>query len=189
MKNILIILMVLLATTSFVHAQTFKGLDKSPMDRAYFPDEFAHDRKFAPEKVGDKALIKLTYSRTAKNGRIIFGDLVPYDKLWRVGANEAPEIQFYEDCKLGGKSVKAGSYSLFMIPGKKTWTLVLNSDLDVWGAYSYNADKDVLRATIPAKESTATVENLTIHFKPTANGDALMQLGWDQVVVEVPISF
>ncbi len=163
-------------------AQTFTGPDASPMDMAYYPDNFAHDRK-----PGDKAVIRVTYSRSQKNGREIFGKLVPYGKVWRTGANEADEIKFYHDVELGGKKVKAGSYSLFTIPGEKKWTIILNNDLDYWGAYSYNEKHDVLRVTAPVSELTSTVEGFTIQFENKGTMQAVMKLAWDKTVVEVPI--
>lgn len=77
--------------------------------------------------------MKIVYGRPLKNGRTIFGGIIPYDKVWRTGANEATEITFYKDVVFGGQAVKAGTYSLFTIPGKKEWTFILNKDLDIWG--------------------------------------------------------
>ena len=164
-----------------VVAQDFRGPDESPMDMAYYPDNFAHDRK-----PGDKAVIKVTYSRPKKNGREIFGKLVPYDKVWRTGANEATEIKFYQDVEFGGMKLKAGTYSLFTIPGKKEWTIILNSDLDYWGAYSYNDKNDVLRISVPAMELNSTVENFTIQFENKGDKEGIMNLAWDKTVVKVP---
>jgi len=164
------------------YAQEFTGLDKSPMDRAYFPDNFAHDRKPA-----EKAIIRVTYSRPPKNGREVFGKLVPYGKVWRTGANEATEIQFYQDVELGGKQVKAGTYSLFAIPGEKEWTIILSNDLDYWGAYSYNAKNDVLRVIAPTKELSRAVENFTIQFESKGEKQGIMKLAWDKTLVEVPV--
>jgi hypothetical protein len=100
-----ILSMILLSTMALVgQAQTFPALDKTPMDMVYYPDEYAHDRKFAPAKIGaDKAMIRLTYNRPAKKEREIFGKLVPYGKVWRTGANEAPEIKFYQPVVTGAK--------------------------------------------------------------------------------------
>lgn len=187
MRKNLLILALLFCSALGVNAQKFKGLDKSPMDFAYYPDEFAHDRKFAPQKVGDKAYIRVTYSRPAKKERIIFGKLVPYGKVWRVGADEATEIKFYEDVTIQGKMLKAGVYSLFMIPTETEWTVIFNSDLDVWGAYSYNEAKDVLRATVKPQKMDEMVENLTINFGKGNDKEALMNLGWDNVMVSLPI--
>jgi len=164
-----------------VVAQDFRGPDESPMDMAYYPDNFAHDRK-----PGDNAVIRVIYSRPKKNGREIFGKLVPYDKVWRTGANEATEIKFYQDVEFGGKKLKAGTYSLFTIPGKKEWTIILNSDLDYWGAYSYNDKNDVLRMSVPAMELNSTVENFTIQFENKGDKEGIMNLAWDKTVVKVP---
>lgn len=186
-KNVL--LFALFMGLMSAHAQKFRGLDKSPMDMAYYPNDFAHDRKFAPQKVGDKAYIRLTYTRTAKKEREIFGKLVPYNKVWRIGANEAPEIKFYQDVTIQGQKVKAGSYTLFLLPTENEWTIILNTDLDVWGAYSYNEAKDIMKVKVTPKTVEEVIENLSIQFVKNSDNEALMQLGWDKTVVELPISF
>ena len=172
-------------------AQKLRGLDKSPMDMAYYPDDFAHDRKFAPAKSGDKVFARITYSRPARKEREVFGAIVPYGKVWRLGANEATEVKFFTDATIQGKKVKAGVYSLYVIPTETEWTLILNTDLDQWGAYSYNPALDVLRVTAPVKKSEETVENLSIQFRKAGdavNGSILM-MAWDKAFVEVPVSF
>ncbi len=173
------ILMTLFSVALF--AQNFTETDASPMDMAYFPNNFAHDRK--PR---DKAIIRVTYSRPARNGRQIFGQVVPFHKVWRTGANEADEIKFYEDVELGGKLVKAGTYSLFTIPDEKDWDIILSSDLDYWGAYSYNDKHDVVRVKAPSKGLEDAVENFTIQFESTGEKQGVMKLAWDKTVVEVP---
>jgi hypothetical protein len=180
-------LLTLLITT--VSAQTFRGLDKSPMDMAYYPDDYAHDRKFAPAKIGnDKAMVRLTYTRPAKNGREIFGKLVPYGKVWRLGANEAPEVKFYQDVMIEGKKIPAGNYALLAIPNEKEWTIIFSSDLDQWGAYSYNEALDVARVTVPVQKSENILENFSIQFAKKEAKTATMYIGWDTTVVAVPIS-
>ncbi|MGA0559886.1 DUF2911 domain-containing protein [Larkinella sp. VNQ87] len=168
---------------------TFRGLDKSPMDMAYYPDDYAHDRKFAPAKIGtDKAMIRITYSRPAKNGREIFGTkLAPYGKPWRAGANEAPEIKFYQDVTFGDKKIKAGTYALLAIPTETEWTIILSSDVDQWGAYSYNEALDVARVTVPVQKSDSLIENFSIQFVKKDAKTATMYLGWDTVLVAVPV--
>ena len=186
MKKNLLIFTFLFFLILGANAQKFKGLDKSPMDMAYYPDEFAHDRKFAPQKVGDKAYIRLIYSRPAKNERVIFGKLVPYGKVWRTGANEATEITFAKDGSFGGKAVKAGTYSLFTIPTEKEWTVILNSELKQWGSYDYSKikAKDVAAVKVPVAASSAVTEKLTI----TAS-DVAVNFAWDNVSVSVPVKF
>ncbi|GAB3254940.1 hypothetical protein GCM10027347_15670 [Larkinella harenae] len=170
---------------------TFRGTDKSPMDMAYYPDDYAHDRKFAPAKIGsDKAMVRITYSRPAKNGREIFGTkLAPYGKVWRVGANEAPEIKFYQDVTIGGKKVKAGTYALLAIPNETEWTIILSSDVDQWGAYSYNPALDVARLTAPVQKSDSVIENFSIQFAKKDPKTAILYMGWDTAIVALPISF
>lgn len=170
---------------------TFRGTDKSPMDMAYYPDDYAHDRKFAPAKIGtDKAMVRVVYSRPAKNGRETFGSkLAPYGKVWRAGANEAPEIKFYQDVNFGGKKVKAGNYALLTIPNETEWTIILSSDLDQWGAYSYNEALDVIRVNVPVQKSDSVIENFSIQFAKKDAKTATMYLGWDTATVAVPISF
>ena len=174
------------------NAQKLRGTDKSPMDMAYYPDNFAHDRKFAPKLIGDMpAIVRITYSRPAKKEREVFGTkIVPYGEVWRLGANESSEIKFYQDVTIQGKKVKAGTYSLFAIPTATEWTIILNKDLDFWGAYSYNKDNDVLRISVPTKKTDEVVENFSIQcIKGSNDKETTMKMAWDMTLVEVPISF
>ncbi|QKZ13866.1 DUF2911 domain-containing protein [Spirosoma sp. KUDC1026] len=191
MKSIGLLVCLFVGVTFAAEAQKMRGLDKSPMDMAYYPDDFAHDRKFAPAKVGDTGYARVIYSRPAKNGREVFGKLVPYGKVWRVGANEATEIKLLKDATIQGKTVKAGVYALYAIPTETAWTIILNSDLDQWGAYSYKQDMDVLRVTAPVKKTDEPVENLTIQFRKVGDNakESVMMIAWDTTLIEVPISF
>lgn len=191
MKFIGLLLCLFTGFALTTQAQTLRGLDKSAMDMAYYPDDFAHDRKFAPAKVGDKVFARVTYSRPARKDREVFGKLVPYGKVWRVGANEATEIKFFTDVTIQGKKLKAGVYSFYAIPTETEWTLIFNTDLDQWGAYSYKPDLDVLRVTAPVKKAGEPVENLTIQFSKAGDNvkDAVMTIAWDQARVDVPLSF
>lgn len=182
---------LLICFVTHTHAQKLRGLDKSPMDMAYHPDDFAHDRKFAPAKVGDKVFARVTYSRPAKKEREVFGKLIPYDKVWRVGANEATEVKFFTDAVIQGKKIKAGVYSFYVLPKENEWTLILNTDLDQWGAYSYKPELDVLRITSPVKKSDEPVENLSIQFRKAGDNvlESVLMIGWDNVLVETPVTF
>jgi hypothetical protein len=178
MKKIISIVLFLSLGLVGSQAQTFAGLDM-----AYYPHNFAHDRK-----AGDKAIIRVTYCRPNKKERVVFGTLIPYGKVWRAGANESTEIKFYQDVTLQGKKVKAGTYSLFVIPNETEWTIILNSDVDNWGAYSYKEANDVLRITAPVKKTEATVENFTIQFSKNGDTNPVMRLAWDTTLVEVAIT-
>ena len=189
MKKTALLFALLCLGIGAANAQTFRGLDKSPMDMAYYPDDYAHDRKFAPAKIGtDKAMVRIIYTRPAKNGREIFGKLVPFGKVWRAGANEAPELKFYQDVTIGGKKIPAGNYALLTIPNEKEWTIILSSDLDQWGAYSYNEALDVARFNVPVQKSESMLENFSIQFAKKDAKTITMYLGWDTTVVALPIS-
>lgn len=188
MKKTTLLLVLLCLKGIGASAQTFRGLDKTPMDMAYYPDDYAHDRKFAPAKVGtDKAMMRITYNRPAKNDREIFGKLVPFDKVWRAGANEAPELKLYQDVMIGGKKIPAGNYALLTIPGETDWTVILSSDVDQWGAYSYNEALDVVRVKVPVQKSEKVLENFSIQFAKKDAKNAVMNMGWDNTMVAVPI--
>lgn len=183
MKSLFISALII-ALSNLVTAQSFTPLDESPMDAAYFPDNFAHDRES-----DQKAIIKVYYSRPHKKGRETFGGIVSYNKIWRTGANEAIEFKAYQDISIGEKDLKAGTYSLFTIPGKTEWTIIINSDLDYWGAYSYDKKNDILRITVPVGTLTKELEAFSIRFEDTQNNSAVMRIGWDKTLVEVPIKY
>lgn len=192
MNKIILLSCVFALLTIEANAQKMRGIDKSPMDMAYYPDNFAHDRKFAPKLIGDMpAIVRVTYSRPAKKDREVFGTkIVPYGEVWRLGANESTEIKFYQDVTIQGKKVKAGTYSLFAIPTATEWTIILNKDLDFWGAYSYNKDNDVLRVSVPTKKTDEVIENFSIQcVKGSNDKETTMKMAWDTTLVEVPISF
>jgi hypothetical protein len=158
-------------------AQKFGGLDKSPADMASFPTSY---------KVSDKA-VRVTYSRPQLKGRNM-SDLAPAGKVWRTGANEAPEITFYKDVTFGGKSVKAGTYALFTIPGSGEWKVILNNNLNQWGAYSYDNAADVVRVDSKVSSDSESLEAFSIAFKEV-DGGTHMVMGWGTTRIATPIMF
>lgn len=132
--------------------------------------------------------VKITYCQPHKNEREIFGGLVPYGEVWRTGANEATEITITEDIKFGGEKLKAGTYSIFTIPGEKEWTVILNSGKGLWGAYNYDPEKDVLRVKGKVSQTEEVWEAFTISFEQMKKKtDMVMQ--WDKTRVSLPIEF
>jgi hypothetical protein len=149
---------------------------------------FAQDpemRKSPHETVSGK-YIKVTYGRPYKKGRDIFGGLEPYGKVWRTGADEATELTLEKDATFAGKKVKAGTYTLFTIPSKTEWTIILNSKTGQWGAFEYNQwkDRDLVQEHVPVKKLDKAVEQFTITPKP----DGLL-MEWDKTSVFVPVKF
>ena len=167
-------LSVLVFLTTQSTSQTFKDLDVSPMDRSAYP--LSHNDS-------DKA-VRITYSRPQLKGRSV-ESLTPYGEIWRTGANEATEITFYKKAFFGGKPIEAGTYTLFTIPDEKEWTIILNKDLNVWGAYDYKESNDVLRVRVPAMKGKEYIEAFTIAF----DDQSTMYLAWGNVRVAVPIKY
>ncbi|QHT65728.1 DUF2911 domain-containing protein [Rhodocytophaga rosea] len=132
--------------------------------------------------------IKAVYGQPSKRGRVIFGELEPYGKVWRTGANEATEITFTKDVKIAGKSLKAGTYTLFTIPNRDKWTVIINSDLGQWGAYKYEKEKDLFSLDVPVTKPEYQYEAFTIEFEETRTG-VDMELLWDTTRIAVPLTF
>ena len=136
----------------------------------------------------DDTYVKITYCRPHKRGRDIFGDLEPYGEVWRTGANEATEITVTGTIKLGGHQIKPGTYTLFTIPEKDHWTIILNSDLGQWGAYNYNSKLDVVRFEVATSKLDEVYEPFTIEFEQKAKSAELVMM-WDQTKVTIPLDF
>jgi hypothetical protein len=130
--------------------------------------------------------IKVEYSRPSRKDRKIFGKLVPYNTLWRTGANRNTMLTLSTDAKIGGREVKAGTYSLFTIPTENSWTVILNKNIDLWGTDGYSEEMDVLRIKVPVKQNQM-VETMTIAFNDVAPSSANMVLAWEGQMIEIPI--
>lgn len=161
----------------------FPVLDASPADISYFPLKAA----MAKQSDDSSPVIKVVYSRPSLKGRVIFGQLEAYGKVWRVGANESTEIKFFKPVIIGEKNIPAGTYSLFAIPNKDSWTVIINKQTDRWGAYTYDEKKDVVRVSVPVKPLTSPVEALAITFTPNVSGANLI-IAWEKTSVEVPVT-
>ena len=132
--------------------------------------------------------LKITYSQPQKKKRKIFGELVPYGKVWRTGANEATELTTTKDILLNEVLLKAGTYSLFTIPERDKWTIIINSDVGQWGSYNYNPSKDLWRFDVPTQTTDKIFEAFTINVEHR-NEVADLLLMWDNVKVSIPIKF
>jgi hypothetical protein len=160
-------------------------LDKSPMDMSYFPVDYPVLR--IQDKATEPLVCRVIYSRPQKNNRKVFGELVEYNKIWRLGANEATEIEFFKDVKIDGKRVPKGKYTLYALPTPNEWTVILNKETDIWGAFHYDEKKDVLRVELPVKKLTEPLEPFCIAFEKSNSG-ANLNIGWDTEMVSLPIN-
>ena len=143
-------------------------LDKSPMDMAYYPANYPVLK--IQDKAAEPLVARVIYSRPQKEGRGIFGGLVEYGKVWRLGANEATEIELYKDVKIKDKKLSKGRYTLYAVPTATQWTIIFSKDTDIWGAFKYDEKKDVLRVDAPVQKSPATTEAFSIQFVKSATG-------------------
>ena len=182
MKRLMIIAALVFAAGSFstVEAQemkeervNFSKMDVSPLDAVVY------------RNADKQPMARVLYSRPQKKDRVVFGNLVPYGKVWRTGANEATEVTFYTDMMVGGKTVEAGTYTMYTIPNENEWTVILNKATNVWGAYDYKEEWDVVRINVPARTAPKSIEAFSMAFKPVDNGTHLM-MGWDDTYVEIP---
>lgn len=158
--------------------------------------QLKNTKSFSPEEEvvfeqGDLT-IKVFYNRPSKKGREIFGGLVPYDEVWRTGANEATTFDTNKDLIIEGKTLKAGKYSLWTIPRENTWTIIFNSEHGQWGVNSEganrNPERDVLQVEVHAVQQDQVFEQFTIAFEKTGE-DAEMVLMWDTTLVSVPFTY
>lgn len=131
--------------------------------------------------------VRITYGRPSVRGRTIFGDLVPFDEVWRTGANEATAISFSTPVRIEGKPLEAGTYGLFTIPGTDRWTIILNNEAEQWGAYNYDSQKDALRVEVEP-ESAPTQELMTFSFDNVTDSTATSALHWAETRVPFEIS-
>jgi hypothetical protein len=160
-------------------------VDKSPMDVSYYPANYPVLK--IQNKATEPLVARVLYSRPQRQGRKVFGELVEYGKVWRFGANEATEIEFYKDVKVGGKKVPKGRYTLYAIVNENTWTVIINKETDIWGAFKYDSKKDLLRTDVAVQKTEEMVESMSMWFEKTTSGLSLM-MAWDQVKVSLPIT-
>ncbi|MBC7511743.1 MAG: DUF2911 domain-containing protein [Ferruginibacter sp.] len=187
MKKYLLVPVIVCYLYSAVQAQTkLPPVDKSPMDMSYYPSGYP------VLKIQDKAMeplvARLIYSRPQKNGRSIFGELLSYGQVWRLGANEATEIEFFKPVRIGNTKIKKGRYTLYCIPYQDKWTLILNRETDTWGSFKYDETKDIVRIDAPVQKQTEVLESFAMAFEK-ATGGANLIIGWDSSLVNFPIYF
>ena len=164
----------------------FPATDKSPLDISYFPANYPILK--IQNKTTEAPLARIIYSRPQKSGRTIFGDLVEYGKIWRLGANEATELELFKDARVGDKRIKKGRYTLYAIPAPESWTLILNKELDTWGAFQYDPNKDVIRVNVTPEVNPEFQETFTLVFEGSKE-KAYLVIAWDNFIAKLPLSW
>jgi hypothetical protein len=167
------------------------SLDKSPMDMSYYPVDFTKQKMV--KAIQEPLVARVIYSRPKKDNRLIFGDVVKYGSPWRLGANEATEIEFFTDVRIYDELVKQGRYILYSIPYPDKWRIVLNNDLYTWGL-KFDSGKDVHRFTIPIQKTNLPFERFTMEFEKDPQTDKkaqkmLLHIAWDSLYATLPITY
>lgn len=183
MKQLLFSLCLILTTSAFTQPKPTE-LDKSPMDMSYWPANYPILKMGGKAK--DQPVARIIYGRPLKNGRTIFGGIIQYNEMWRLGANEATEIETFRTIKIAGKILPKGRYTIYCLPTENKWTIIINKDNFCWGNFTYDIKKDVIRTDLDVEKSTESVEAFTIYFDDSKNGANMIFL-WDDIKVSLPI--
>ena len=177
LRLIIILLAAILYTVSAT-GQGFKKLDDTPHDIAYY-----RASKVTPP------LVKVLYGRPSHNEKTeVFGTKIPFNELWRTGANEATEIKIYKDVMFGDKLVSAGTYVIYTIPNKNQWEIILSSNTDVFGAHQYSSVFDVARVLVPVSKAEK-INIFSIGFKKVAKNNISMVFAWGSTRAKVLLDF
>ena len=174
MKRFLLALLVAGTTFSAANAQDLKLPALSPTAKIY--------QAFSTSD------IEISYSRPSIRGRKIFGDLVPFNTVWRTGANSATKVKFGEDVTIGGQAVKAGEYALYTIPGATEWEVILNKGLGNWGAMGYNTADDIARFKIKPRALDKTVNTFTMNIGNITFNSCNLELMWEKTRLVIPVT-
>lgn len=184
MRSIAIVFFLVTCSLGAAAQQKPTDLDKSPMDMSYWPANYPILRMSGKAK--DEPVARVIYSRPLKSGRDIFGGIIKYNELWRLGANEATELEVFKNVRIGGKLLAEGRYTLYCIPAENKWTIIINRDNYCWGNFTYDSRKDVMRTDIDVNRVADTVEAFTMYFEDAKTGANLVIL-WDNQRAVMPI--
>ena len=176
-------------TPSIGQESEWPALDKSPLQFSYYPANAAWRNYLSGDARTMSPKVKVTYSSPAVNGRTVFGELIPYGKDWRIGANEATEVIFYQDVEINGKTVGRGIYTMFAEVNEKSWTVSFSTEKGLWGAEKRDISKDVARIEVPTVTTNSLRENLAIGFREIDDLHAHMVISWDGTTVNIPLAF
>jgi hypothetical protein len=163
----------------------YATVDASPMDMSYYPADYPKIKMSNSSIVPPYA--RVVYSRPHLQGRHLFKDVLKYGEPWRLGANEATELDLYADANIQNKKIKAGRYILYCIPEKDKWIIVLNNNIDSWGLHP-DEKKDVARFTVPATQTSNSIEFFTMVFENKNNAIELV-MAWDNTEARLPFLF
>ena len=172
-KLIILLALVFMLNNALI-AQQFSGVDKNPHDIVYYRSGL----ESTPQ-------VKVVYGRPNAKGKKVFGTQIPFGEIWHTGSNESTEVKFYTDVMFGNKFVKAGKYSLYAIPNKNYWIIILNGKTDTYGAHFYDPKYNIATIEVPAVKGQR-LENFSIGFS-SKNYGTHMILAWAETRVKIPL--
>jgi len=187
-KMITMLMLVFGTVTMFAQDIKFPALDKSPMDAAHYPRRSAFANYLDADDPDRTQKIKVLYSRPNKNGRNIFGELIPYGKTYRLGANEAQEVTFYQAVEIGGTYVAPGTYTMFADINQDHWIFKLSTERFIAGVDGRDESKDIVATKIMTSKVADVREAWTIGFQKIDEGLVHMLFEWDQTRAALPIN-
>jgi hypothetical protein len=188
--NILLFICLMLGTSIGMHAQElkFSTLDKSPMDAAHYPRRAAFQNYLSDDDPDRTQQIKVLYCRPQKKDREIFGKLVPWGQDWRLGANEATEVTFFQGVEIGGTYIPAGVYTMFAQPYPQHWIIKISEERFIAGAENRDITKDIVAVSVPTTSVVNVREFFTIGFQKVDDNNVNMIFEWDQTHAALPIN-
>ncbi len=179
----------MLVSSAYSQESKWPKVDVSSLDAEYYPARTAWRNYLGSEDRNINPQVKVIYSRPKKKEREIFGTLVPYGKEWRLGANEASEITFYQSVGIGGATVNPGTYTMTAVVNPNDWIINFSSQRGIWGAENRDASKTVASVKVNSTNEKESVEALSMSFRGINDQTAHMTIQWDKTRVEVPITF
>ncbi|MEA5405910.1 DUF2911 domain-containing protein [Arcicella sp. DC2W] len=174
MKNFILSILAIFTLNTSLNAQGIKTPAPSPTQT--IKQDFA------------LSSIEIVYSRPNIKGRVVFGDLAPFGKLWRTGANAATRVTFGEDVKVGGVALKAGTYVLYTIPNKDEWEVIFNKGINNWGIDGYKAEEDVAKFKVKPNALAKSVETFTIEIANVTASSADIEVSWEKTSIAIPVT-
>ena len=187
MKSLLLLISIVFCLNFQLLAQNkIPPVDQSPLDMSYYPENYPATK--VQKKTVEPLIARVIYSRPSINGRKIFGALIEFGKVWRLGANEATEIEFFKDVLINKIKVKKGRYSLYALPNANIWTIIVNKEIDSWGAFLYDSTKDVTRIEVVPELIAQTIEPFSIFFEKTSLQNISLNILWENTKVVLPIT-
>lgn len=173
-----------------LNAPSLDEADKSPMDLAYFPNDAKYQNFLtAEEKKVNEPMMRVQYSRPQMKGRKVFGEMLKYGEVWRLGANQTTLITFYENVNIGGTDIRRGTYGLFAKVNDGNWEIIVHNNTRSWGTFNHDDEDNVVTITAPTAKTPVTLEALSITFEDKGNKAVDVIFGWEDTMARLPVTF